>query len=97
MRAVLRKEVSLIFLLTNSFQCYLFECLVCICVFCLFTLFLSVLFVFQGKNLLLLNLISRYFTSTSEQLLKSKNIAERNFLISVNYPFNVIHIAIEST
>ena len=57
---VLKKGVSLIFILTNSFQYYLLECLVCVYVFCLFTPFPSVVFVFHGKNLLLFNLISRY-------------------------------------
>ena len=45
--------VSLIFILTSPFQCYLCVCVcVCVCVFCLFTLFLSV-FVFYWKNLVL--------------------------------------------
>lgn len=35
-------------------------------VLCLVTLFPSILFVFHGKNLLLLNLINRYMTSTSK-------------------------------
>ena len=51
---VLKKGVTLIFILTNPFQCYLslsvwFVC-VCVCVFCLFTPFLSVLIVFHWKN-----------------------------------------------
>ena len=53
--------VSLIFILTNPFQCYLSECLVCVCVWvwvwvyvcmCVFNLlipFLSVLLVFHRK------------------------------------------------
>ena len=36
-----------------------------VCEFCLFTLFLSPFFVFHKKNLVLLGLISRYQTSTS--------------------------------
>ena len=48
------------FLLTNPFQC-----LVCV-FFCLFTSFLSVLFVFHRKNLVLLHLLNRYMTYTSE-------------------------------
>ena len=35
----------ILFILTNSFQCYLSECLVCMCLFCLFTPFSSVLIV----------------------------------------------------
>ena len=38
-------------------------CLVCVCLLYLFTPFLSVFFVFHGKNLLLLKLISRYVTA----------------------------------
>ena len=44
--------------------------------FYLFKLYLSVFFVFHGKNLVLLNLINIYVTSTSQKLLKSKYIAE---------------------
>ena len=59
-RVVLKKGVSLIFILTKSFQYYLLECLAGVYVFCLFTPFPSVVFVFHGKNLLLFNLINRY-------------------------------------
>ena len=55
--------VSLIFILTYPFQCYLslsVWCLVfdvcvcvCVCVFCLFTPFLSALFVFDIKSLVI--------------------------------------------
>ena len=53
---VLKKGVSLIFILTNPFWCYISECLVrlyVIYVCCLFTPFLSVLFMFPKKNLVL--------------------------------------------
>ena len=42
------------------------KCLVCVCVFCLFTPFLLVFFVFHRKKLVLLHLIYRYTTFTSE-------------------------------
>ena len=45
--------VSLIFILTSPFQCYLFLSVWCVCVFCLFTPFLSVLLVYNRKNLIL--------------------------------------------
>ena len=38
----------------------------CLVFFCLFTPFLSVLSVFHGRNLVLLHLMNRYATSTSE-------------------------------
>ena len=51
---VLKKLVSLIFILTNPSQCYLSLSIWCyVCVFCLFTPFLSVLFVFHRMNLIL--------------------------------------------
>ena len=50
---VLKKVVSIFFILTNTFQCYLSLSIWCVCVFCLFTPFLSVLFVFHSKNLVL--------------------------------------------
>ena len=59
----------------------------CVCLYwggsvcCLFTSFLSVLFVFHWKNLILLHLIGRYMTSTSESFLKRKDIPESKFLI----------------
>ena len=63
----LKRELSLIFILTNPFQCYLWKCLMCMCLFCLFVQFLlSVLFVFHERNLLLLNRIIRSMTYTSE-------------------------------
>ena len=68
-----------------------------VCVFCLFTPFPFVLFVFHGKNLLLLNLINKYLTSTSESFLESKDIVESKCLIPANYLFSVIHIAAVST
>ena len=49
------------------------------------------------KNLVLQYLINRYMTFTSEYLLKRKDIVESNFLISVNYPVNLIKIAAVST
>ena len=58
----LKKEgVSLISILSNPFQCQVCLC-VCVCVFCLFAPFLSVLSVFQRKNLVLQHLINRYMT-----------------------------------
>ena len=68
----------------------------CVClgerVFCLFTPFLVVLFEFYRKNLIILHLLSRFMTSSSEQFLKRKEIAESKFLILVNYSSNVIQI-----
>ena len=61
--------------------------MVCLCVFCLFTPFPFVLFLFHGKNLLLLSLLNRYNTESDQQtstrqcFLKSKYIFESNFLI----------------
>ena len=42
--------------------------------FCVFTLFLLFLFVFHRKNIVLLHLMNRYATSTSEYFLKGKGI-----------------------
>ena len=66
-RVVIKRGVSLIFILTNPFQCYIslsvwFVCVrvcvcVCVCVFCLFTPFVSVLFML---HLVFLHLINRY-------------------------------------
>ena len=42
--------------------------------FCVFTLFLLFLFVFHRKNIVLLHLMNRYATSTSEYSLKGKGI-----------------------
>ena len=72
------------------------ECLVCVCV-CLFTSFLSVFVAFYRKNLVLLDLINRCITSTSEWFLKSKDTVEFRFLISANYLFNVMQIYAVST
>ena len=60
--------------------------------FCLFT-FLSVFLVFHGKNLVVLNIINIYVTSTSAKFLKSKDTVQNTFLISVNYSINVMQIA----
>ena len=87
----LKKGVTLIFILGNPFHCYL--SLSVRCVFCLFTPFLSVLFVFNRKNLVLLHLINRYMTSTNKQFLKRKNIVESKILISANYACSLIQIA----
>ena len=58
----------------------------CACfLFCSFIPFLLVFLVFQKKDLVLLNLISRYLTSTREYFLKSIHIAglcKANFCIS---------------
>ena len=54
-----------------------FECLVCMFVLFIYNIFLSVFFVFHGNNHVLLNLINRYATSTSEYFLKSKYIVEK--------------------
>ena len=70
----LQNRVSLIFVPTNPFQCYLSlsVCCVCVCVCvrvcvsCLSIPFQSVLFLFHGKSLVLLNLINRYVTSIGE-------------------------------
>ena len=44
------------------------------CVFCSFTSFLLVFFVFHRKDLVFLNLVISYMTSTSESFIESKNI-----------------------
>ena len=45
------RGISLIFILTNPFQCYLSPSIWCVCVcVCVFTQFLSLLFVFHRKN-----------------------------------------------
>ena len=75
--------MSLFFILTNPFQYSIFDCLVSVCVFYLFTPFSSVLSVFHGKNLLLLNLINRYITSTSGQFLKNEDILEKVKTLSI--------------
>ena len=63
MAIVLKKErCSLIYMLT--------ECLMYVCGFYLFIPFAWTFFVFHGNNLVLLSLINRYVTSTSEQFLK---------------------------
>ena len=61
--------MSLIFILTLSNVIFLW--MGGVCLFCLFKLYLSVFFVFHRKNLVLLNLINRYVTATSEKFLKS--------------------------
>ena len=58
--------VSLIFTLTNPFQCYLSVCEVRLSKICLFIPFVPVFFVFHEKNFVLLNIIERYAASTSE-------------------------------
>ena len=55
------------------------------CVFYSFTPFPSVLFVFHRKSLVLLHLMNRYTTSTTEHFFRRKYIVESKFLISVNY------------
>ena len=55
------------------------------CVFSSFTPFPSVLFVFHRKSLVLLHLMNRYTTSTTEYFFRRKYIVESKFLISVNY------------
>ena len=45
-----RGEVSLIFILTNPFQCYLSLSVWCVCMFCLFTPFLSIYFRFKERT-----------------------------------------------
>ena len=64
--SILKAGVSLVFILTNSIQCYLFLSVWCVCVFCLFTPFLSIFFMFYRNNLILLHLINIYMTSKSE-------------------------------
>ena len=58
-RVVVKRGVSIIFILTNPFQCYISLSVwcVCVCVFCLFTPFVSVLFMF---HIVFLHLINRY-------------------------------------
>ena len=57
---IVKQEVSLIFILTNLFQCYHSPSVWCAGLFYLFIPFLSVFFVFHEKNLILLNLINIY-------------------------------------
>ena len=59
--------VSIGFTLTNLFC-------VCVCVLCSFTLFLSAFYMFPWKDMVLLNLISRYMASPIENFLKNKGI-----------------------
>ena len=63
---------------TNTNQTFLVSpfSLCVVYVFCSFTLFLTVFFVFQRNDLVLLTLISRYMSSTSESFLKSNNIVD---------------------
>ena len=85
--------ISLIFILTSPFQCYL---TLSVYFFCLFTTFLSVLFIFHRKNLVLKHLINRY--GFSKQIsFERKGVVESKFLISVNHSFNLIKIAAMST
>ena len=60
--------VSLIFIPSSHFQCYLSLGNLCVYldVFCLFTPFLSLLFMSHRKNLVLFHLINRCMTSASE-------------------------------
>ena len=53
----------------------------CVPMFCVFTRFPTVLFVFHGRNLLLLNLINRYMASASELLLRGKSCVKIEFYI----------------
>ena len=69
---VLNKGVSLIFILTNTFQCFLS---LSASVFYLHH-FYQYSLCLHGKNLVLLNLINKYVTSARELLLKSKGIVE---------------------
>ena len=59
----------------NPFQSFLFQNDRWF-VLCLLTPYLSIFYVFYEKNLMLLNLINRYVTSTSHEFLKSKDIME---------------------
>ena len=60
-----------------------------LCVFCAFILFLSVFFVSYRKDLVLLNISSRYITSRSEQFLKRKDIVNHS---KVNFCINKLFI-----
>lgn len=73
---------------SSFFWCYVSDCLVCMSAFCLFTPFPSVLLVFNGKKLRLIESKQKYMTSTGEYILK-KGVVENDFLISGNYSFNV--------
>ena len=66
-RVALKKGVSLIFILTNPFQCYLSLSVWCMFVFCLFTPFVAVYLCFKEPSLIVLqHLINRYMTFKSE-------------------------------
>ena len=75
---VLKKGVSLIFIPNHSNVIFL--CEVRLSVFCLFIPFVPVCLVFHGNNFILLNLINRCVTSTSQQLLKSKETLKKKIL-----------------
>ena len=75
-------------------QCYI--SLSVWCVFCSFTSFLSVLFVFHRKSLVLLHLMNRYTTSTTEYFRKRKYIVEKE-IFDISELFSVIQIAVVST
>ena len=74
----------------NPFQSFLFQNDRWF-VLCLLTPYLSIFYVFYEKNLMLLNLINRYVTSTSQKLKKKKHkdiVEPCRFLILANYSFN---------
>ena len=89
-----KKEVSLIFKLTNPFECYSCECLVFVCVFCVFTPFPFHQYCLcsTGKNYSYWIWPADLWLLQVSTFLKSKCIVEIKFLISAHYSFDVIHI-----
>ena len=83
----IKGQVSLIYVLTNPFQCYLSECLVCMCVFCLFTPFSSVLLVFSvsWEELTLIKSNQKIHDFYKWVTFRSKDIVESTFLILASY------------
>ena len=81
MRGAPKKERYHIF----SYKLTLYSAIIlsvwCVPMFCVFTPFPTVLFVFHGRNLLLLNLINRYMASAIELLLRSKGCVKIDFSI----------------
>ena len=93
---ILKKEVSLIFILTNPFQWYLSERLVCVCVLCIYTISISTVFV-SREDLTLIESNQQIYDFCRRVIYKAKGIVEIKFLISANYSLSVIYIAVVST
>ena len=79
----MKKRALVIFILLNPFQFYLSMIAWGASVFYLLILFLLLFFVFQGKNLVLLNLINRYVSN----IWKAKTLGN-----SVKYIFDITEL-----